>query len=436
MSGVAKEERKRKLAPAIHQEEDQAPRKKKPRTWDESFRALVAYKEIHGNCKVPVTYQDDLGLGHWVCDQRRWRCTKLSQDQRDRLDQLGFHWETKQERDNRLWDEKFQKVREYRREHLDCCVPRNYKQDPELGTWVNYQRTLHSQGRLRQDRETKLESIGFTWSKSSGTRDTSKEDEKWFEKYKKLVDFSKEHGHCIVSHSCKKDRSLRRWVQTQRYFNEKEILKKDRKELLDELGFVWRIDKADANASLTQRKWDEMFDRLVEYKQINGHVNVPLSFQKWGLGRWVVNRLAEGRNGQLDPRRAKRLVAIGMNFDSRWNENFEKLKAYKKTNGHCRVSRTENNRLADWARRQRQYRGEGKLRPERTMELDAVGFVWHVKKHKPALNFDTGASRGVVATERRDDDRADLGQHEQVKGEAGNGLEESDCSDEEFEFKG
>jgi hypothetical protein len=239
--------------PVFGQDEN-LPRKKKPRTWEESFRALVAYKEKHGSCNVPCNFQQDRALRQWVCTQRSCRLSTLMVEHRERLDGLGFDWETIQERQDRLWDEKFQSVKNYKRQHLDCCVPQGYKQDPELGSWVNKQRNLYSQGRMLHDRRTKLESIGFTWSKTQSNPNTSNGDEKWFEKYSKLADFSKEHGHCMVPASYEKDKSLGNWVLNQRSNYAGEILPQNRKELLDELGFVWRVDKGDADSSLTQRK--------------------------------------------------------------------------------------------------------------------------------------------------------------------------------------
>jgi hypothetical protein len=474
MPGLRIDEKERLAEdPAIRLEEPQQKKTKastrKARTWEESFHALVAYKERHGDCDVPQRYRDDPALGTWVGNQRRGRFTKLSQEQRDRFDELGFDWETLQERLDSQWNKKFKKLKEYRRENLDCCVPQGYKKDPELGNWVSKQRVLHAQGSIRPDRQMKLEYIGFTWSEQrEGKNDTSKGDEKWLESYNKLVDFSKEHKHCIVPNFYKKDKSLGRWVSKQRTGHAKEILPEHQKELLDELGFVWRIDKADADASLSQRAWDELFERLVEFKQTYGHVNVHRNFTKWGLGIWVSIQRTQGRKGRLDPRRSERLLGIGLNwgmdFDQRWNENFEKLKAFKKKYGHVRVAKTSPNvddrQLAHWVRNQREFRDKGTLLPARKKELDAIGFVWIGKKRKRASNdADTRKDNDkeqVVGAEkdgtnqqdaiepmprlkRRQRNVCDAGLDDDVEEQSkeyNDGLGKSDSSDEEFEFEG
>jgi hypothetical protein len=418
-------EKKRKWTEdqVTRQEEDQAPPKKKPRTWEESFRALVAYKEKNGSCNVPWNFHQDRALGHWVCYQRSCRLSTLMVEQRERLNGLGFDWETLQERQDRQWDEKFQSLKDYKRQHLDCCVPRYYKQDPELGQWVNKQRTWYSQGRMLPDRVAKLESISFTWSKQQ-VRDTSMDDDKWLEHYNKLTDFSKEHGHCMVPTSYKKDKSLGIWVAKQRSDHARDTLRQDRKELLDKLDFVWRVDKTDADTSLTQRKWNQMLERLIEFKQTNGHHNVPKRFKKWGLGRWVSSQRNKGRNGQLDPQRSQRLLEIGLTWgmerDERWNATFEKLKAYKEKNGHCRVRTVENRSLATWVRDQRKSQEEGTLLPERRTKLDAIGFDLQVKSRGQGLQCDETGEREddcIAETQHRDTQSVGLDSDEQKGGD-------------------
>ena len=36
------------------------------RGWDESYAALMKYKDDYGDCLVPASYQADTALGHWV----------------------------------------------------------------------------------------------------------------------------------------------------------------------------------------------------------------------------------------------------------------------------------------------------------------------------------------------------------------------------------
>jgi hypothetical protein len=60
---------------------------------------------------------------------------------------------------------------------------------------------------------------------------------------------SKKHGHCILPEPYKKDNSLGRWLSTAFLAKTKDLTSRS-KELLDDLGFVWKIDKADADAQV------------------------------------------------------------------------------------------------------------------------------------------------------------------------------------------
>lgn len=149
---------------------------------------------------------------------------------------------------------------------------------PALAKWVSQQRAQQAQGRLASDRKAKLDAIDFSWKLTTvKNRNTKTEDKKWTRQYEKLVAFHQEHGehghckgllllqrcltsrsrdfagHCKVPDRYKPDKPLGTWVKKQRLANACDQLKEDRKQLLDDLGFVWRItDKTDAE------KWDRM----------------------------------------------------------------------------------------------------------------------------------------------------------------------------------
>jgi hypothetical protein len=80
-----------------------APRK----SWDMHFAALVEFKKIHGHCDVRVrSKQAPSGsLGRWVEKQRsqyhsrnEGKESKITQEQIDQLDSIGFRWRIRHER--------------------------------------------------------------------------------------------------------------------------------------------------------------------------------------------------------------------------------------------------------------------------------------------------------------------------------------------------
>ena len=63
------------------------------------------------------------------------------------------------------WEEKFevrfQQLVDYKQVHCNCNVPRKYKANPQLGSWVDTQRK--NQETMSENRRNQLNSIGFTW---------------------------------------------------------------------------------------------------------------------------------------------------------------------------------------------------------------------------------------------------------------------------------
>ena len=215
------------------------------RTWDELLMALVRYRDTHGNCSVPQFYKDDPALGQWVGKQRSRLVGDPNHPSYQRLDALGFDWGSQAERNDAAWNEKFQRLICYRAQHGDCRVPKTYKDDRELGSWVSMQRVLFKKNRLPQDRKDKLDSLQFTWVLSDTphpTMPSSKLEEKWHEKYRSLVEFKTLNGHCVIPKSYKPD-GLGLWVNNQRAAHARGDLSEARKALLDKMGFVWHIPK-------------------------------------------------------------------------------------------------------------------------------------------------------------------------------------------------
>jgi hypothetical protein len=59
--------------------------------WDGMFAALVAYKQIHGDCNVPQGWKDNPVLGKWCQHQRAsYKKNQLSLHRVTRLKKLGF----------------------------------------------------------------------------------------------------------------------------------------------------------------------------------------------------------------------------------------------------------------------------------------------------------------------------------------------------------
>ena len=131
--------------------------------WDESFRLLGQYAQVHGDCRVKKS--KDKKLYYWVNKQRTsGKAGNLSQDRMHRLDEIGFLWDASEfaggSRDDGKWDDMFSKLQQYKHDHGTCRVKKS--KDQKLYSWVIKQRReLRKNGNMPEDRIRRLNGINF-----------------------------------------------------------------------------------------------------------------------------------------------------------------------------------------------------------------------------------------------------------------------------------
>jgi hypothetical protein len=153
--------------------------------WEDFFDRLLVYKAQKGDCLVPKEYPEDMTLARWVAKTRKHYKAKkegryhtLDDDKEMRLVEAGFVFNSKTQERLRFtvlkrfegrWEEYFSKLEKYKERFGHCIVPRRWKEDQSLASWVMRQRChwkrlqqgLHSY--LTEERLAKLEEIGFAF---------------------------------------------------------------------------------------------------------------------------------------------------------------------------------------------------------------------------------------------------------------------------------
>jgi len=116
-------------------------------------------------------------------------------------------------------------------------VPQGYKTDEgiKLGLWVYTQRQAYSKGKLSKERRNRLKELGFVLDPLGAS---------WEENFGLLCQYRDEKGgDCLVPQGYKTDEGVKLglWVYTQRqaYMHSKGKLSEERRNRLEELGFVW-----------------------------------------------------------------------------------------------------------------------------------------------------------------------------------------------------
>ena len=149
-------------------------------SWEHYFSEASIYYAEHGNLNVPKLYTipSGLSLGVWLVTQRRVREGQtqgnLTEQQIARLDSIGMEWGN---RDDRQWNEGYQKARRYFDAHGDLNVPVGYVSPDgyNLGNWVKRQRyTRHNPEKscavLTEERIARLDTIGCGGKKRTRER--------------------------------------------------------------------------------------------------------------------------------------------------------------------------------------------------------------------------------------------------------------------------
>jgi hypothetical protein len=172
---------------------------------------------------------------------------------------------------NERWDEMFQRLVAYKKEHKSTTVPNGYKLDPKLGKWVQTQKTTYTQKTISVERIRRLDSIRFVWKMYDLVP--------WEEMYQRLVGYKNKHKSTSVPTKYKKDPKLGYWVRSQRVFYKNKEISVERINHLESIGFVWGVHDA---------QWMEMYSKLVEYKKQYKSTLVPQQYtEDPSLGIWV-----------------------------------------------------------------------------------------------------------------------------------------------------
>ncbi|KAL7572636.1 hypothetical protein ACA910_010387 [Epithemia clementina (nom. ined.)] len=225
------------------------------------------------------------------------------------LNQIGFDWDP-----NTIdWKKRYDELVEYRTCHGNCSVPRNYAENPQLGTWVMTQRVQYGRmmnegqsSSMTAERVALLEKIGFDWDPNQSA---------WNKRYDELVAYRERHGDCLVPWKYSENPPLGTWVMTQRvqYARMKEgkssQITAERVALLDKIGFDWGPSTS---------AWNQRYDELVAYCQRHGNCLVPRNYaENPQLGSWVRNQrnnyrnMKHGKPSGMTAERIEKLERIG-----------------------------------------------------------------------------------------------------------------------------
>ncbi|MDB4123234.1 Helicase associated domain protein, partial [Planktomarina temperata] len=329
--------------------------------WEEGFTKLLQFKEAEGHCRVPFGFKlGGFNLGNWVSTQRRAK-DSASTERRQRLDEIGFVWDPLVE----AWEQGFDKLIEFKEAGGHCRVPISFKQDGfKLGVWV---RTQRDQNEMSYESKKRLDDIGFIWDPYA---------EAWEEGFSKLLQFKKAEGHVNVPQRYNLDGfKLGAWVSNLR--NSRSTLSIERKQQLDEIGFLWDVltEAWEGGFRELLQFWNaEGHCKVPQGFKLNG----------FKLGLWVrTQRKAQNDMSSERKQRLDDIGFIWDTYAKAWEEGFSKLLQFKEAEGHVNVPQRYNLdafKLGQWVGTQRRHKDD--MSYESRQRLDDMGFIWGAPKGK------------------------------------------------------
>ena len=347
--------------------------------WERNYNAAMQYHRTHGNLNVPINYvtKDGIRLGTWIDRlrvDRRDGTLRLSEEQIQRLDELGMVWEKSFAR---RWETGYAAAREHFELNGKLDVPNSYKTETgfKLGEWISNQREKYRSRKMKQERIDRLNAIGMIWEK----------EDPWEVRFKLAEAYFHEHGSLNMSGNYTVDGiCLSKWVneqkQSYRGNRPKQKLTAEQIRRLESIGMVWRR---------SEQIWNAAYALAADYYRQHGNLHVSNAYKAgngFGLGFWVYAQREKYRDGTLPEEYRQKLEQIGMDWlsptEREWEDGYAAAERYFQKHGNLNVPenlRDGNFALGAWVRRQRESRDSlavSGANGNQILRLNTIGMVW------------------------------------------------------------
>ena len=143
--------------------------------WERNYQAALKYFKDHGDLNVPSYYRTEEGvrLGEWLLRLKRvYRgdrrgSAKLSEEQINRLNEIGISWNSKF--DN-AWESTYKAVCDYKKKYGNLDIPVAFVTEDgcKIGRWIRHQKEKYDT--LSPARRKKLDDIGLFKMKGMASR--------------------------------------------------------------------------------------------------------------------------------------------------------------------------------------------------------------------------------------------------------------------------
>lgn len=203
--------------------------------FEEKLTLIEKFKKEHGHCRVRKDYVslEGVKLGY-IVDNMIYGKVKLSEEQRQMLIDIGFNFGI---RKKVPFEVAYAKIVEYKDMYGDCLVPQKHvtKDGIALGIIVS---TFRARKHCLSEAHIKLlDDIEFVWKVRT---------KRTFEEVcEMLLQYKEKYGNLLVSQKHKTDDGTNLGYIVANIRSGRIKLTQEQKDILTNMGFVWRVRKKD-----------------------------------------------------------------------------------------------------------------------------------------------------------------------------------------------
>lgn len=205
-----------------------------PKTFEEKISMVLEYKDKYGTVYIPRNYVtlDGIRLGEIVANMKYGK-GRLTPEQEHIVDEIGLR--KLRNKKPVYFDELYMLLVEYKKEYGDCLIPQKYVTENGIKLGIMVAGIRQRKSILSNIQIGLLNELGFVWK--------AKNRSTFEEVYKMLVEYKEEYGNLFVPMRYETKEGIKLGSCVANIRGGKIKLSTEQKELLDDIGFIWKVNK-------------------------------------------------------------------------------------------------------------------------------------------------------------------------------------------------